>query len=193
MKYTTARNQSLGVQRTLKAFEEAMFTLLSKEAFEKITVSQICEQAMYPRATFYNYFNDKFDLLDYCWNSISQDIFLDKIDPLHMRKSFFDVFDQIYELLSSYKTKLLGIVRNNPLNSRLVLNFINHFSKIIESHLKETIGEKNNSIPIELIAQQYGNSAVIILRWIFLEGHDIGIEEAHKYLSILIGKDILPD
>ncbi|BDR56930.1 TetR/AcrR family transcriptional regulator [Xylocopilactobacillus apis] len=192
MKYTSAKGQSLGVQRTLKAFEDAMFLLLSKEAFEKISVSEICEEAMYPRATFYNYFDDKYDLLDYCWNSISQNIHLDQIDSHHVRHSFFKVFDQIYELFSSYQTILLGIVKNNPLNSRLVQNFINHFSKILEHVLNETIGKQNTIVPIEILAQQYSNSALIILRWIFLERHKTSLEEAHKYLTILVDRNILP-
>ncbi|BDR58926.1 TetR family transcriptional regulator [Xylocopilactobacillus apicola] len=193
MRFESSKGQSLGVQRTLKAFENAMFTLLSKQKFEKITVSKICEQAMYPRATFYNYFSDKYDLLDYCWNSISQNIHLDQIDPKHIRSSFFEVFDQIYELFFSYQEVLIGIIENNPLNSRLAQNFINHFSNILEKVLSDEIGEQNEMIPVRLLAQQYSNSAVIILSWIFLEGHPTSLEEAHRYLTVLVGNNILPE
>lgn len=193
MKYTSSKGQSIGVKRTLTAFEDAMFTLLSKQTFEKLTVSEICAQAMYPRATFYNYFDDKYDLLDYCWNSISQNIHLDQINSEHIKQSFFEVFDQIYELFSSYQALLLGIIKNNPLNSRLVQNFINHFSKILEKVLNDTIGKKQSIVPIELLAQQYSNSAVIILKWIFLERHQTTLAQAHVYLTALVGDDVLPD
>ncbi len=43
-----------------------MRALLSSKAFEEVTVGELCEKAMLPRATFYNYFDDKYDLLQYC-------------------------------------------------------------------------------------------------------------------------------
>ena len=192
MKYTSAKGKSKSVQRTLRAFEEAMFTLLSKKEFEKISVSKICDYAYYPRATFYNYFNDKYDLLDFCWNSISQNIHLDRFDPTNVKQSFFEVFDQIYELFSSYQELLVKIIKNNPLNSQLVLNFIHHFSKILEKLLNETLDKQKTKIPIELLARQYSNAAIIILSWIFLEGHPTTIDQAHQYLTILVGINVLP-
>ncbi|MGL5899464.1 MAG: TetR/AcrR family transcriptional regulator [Lactobacillaceae bacterium] len=193
MKYTSAKGHSVGVKRTLMAFEDAMFNLLGKQTFEKVTVSEICAQAMYPRATFYNYFDDKYDLLEYCWNSISQNIHLDQINSKHMKLSLFEVFDQVYDLFSSYQDLLLKIIKHNPLNSRLVQNFINHFSKILEKVLNNTIDKQKNIVPIELLAQQYSNSAVIILKWIFLEGHQTTLNQAHIYLTVLVGDSALPD
>ena len=51
-----------------------MFMLLSEKSFEEITVRQLCEAAQYPRATFYNYFDDKYDLLGYCWQTLAEQV-----------------------------------------------------------------------------------------------------------------------
>lgn len=48
--------------------------LLSEKSFEEITVGQLCEAAQYPRATFYNYFDDKYDLLGYCWQTLAAQV-----------------------------------------------------------------------------------------------------------------------
>ena len=49
--------------KTENALNAAMFTLLEKRSFEKITVIDICEKALVSRATFYAHFADKYDLL----------------------------------------------------------------------------------------------------------------------------------
>ncbi|ETJ34337.1 hypothetical protein Q604_UNBC11238G0001, partial [human gut metagenome] len=36
------------------------------------TINELCEKANYPRATFYNYFDDINDLLNYCWPRIAR-------------------------------------------------------------------------------------------------------------------------
>ena len=66
MKYDITKPLTKGAKRTLEAFSEKMFMLLSEKSFEEITVGQLCETAQYPRATFYNYFDDKYDLLHFC-------------------------------------------------------------------------------------------------------------------------------
>ena len=74
MKYDLSKPITRGAKRTLDALSGAMFLLLSEKSFEEITVGELCEQAQYPRATFYNYFDDKYDLLNYCWLSLAEKI-----------------------------------------------------------------------------------------------------------------------
>ncbi len=67
MKLDDKRRKSITAKRTIKIFIESLCELMMEKPFEKITVSDICEVAMIPRATFYNYYEDKYDLLDtYC-------------------------------------------------------------------------------------------------------------------------------
>ena len=74
MKYDLSKPITRGAKRTLDALNGAMFLLLSEKSFEELTVGELCEQAQYPRATFYNYFDDKYDLLNYCWLSLAEKI-----------------------------------------------------------------------------------------------------------------------
>ena len=47
--------------------------LMQRKVFEKITIKQICDETGVIRATFYNYFEDKYD----CLNWIVHNIFTD--------------------------------------------------------------------------------------------------------------------
>lgn len=56
-------------KRVLNDFSKKMFEMLENMPLEKITVQKICDACRYPRSTFYNYFEDIYDLMDYCWYS----------------------------------------------------------------------------------------------------------------------------
>ena len=43
---------------------ESLRELMVRSLFEKITIKQICDRAGVIRATFYNYFDDKYDCLN---------------------------------------------------------------------------------------------------------------------------------
>ena len=61
MKYDLTKKLTIGASRTLYSLQQAMFSLLCEKSFEEIAVGELCEKAMLPRATFYNYFDDKYD------------------------------------------------------------------------------------------------------------------------------------
>lgn len=56
-------NEDSRVIKTKKVLYAAMFSLLKKLDFRKITIKEICEEALISRAAFYSHFVDKYDLL----------------------------------------------------------------------------------------------------------------------------------
>ncbi len=48
-----------------RALSRGMKTLMSQKAFDRITVSDICRASAVSRRTFYRYFQDKYDLLNF--------------------------------------------------------------------------------------------------------------------------------
>ena len=52
-------------RRTLNTFAGALQSLLLQKSFDDITVRDICELSLLPKSTFYNYFDDKYDLLNF--------------------------------------------------------------------------------------------------------------------------------
>ena len=55
-------------ERNKLAIAEAMKTLMRSNPIEKITIRQIQEAAGVSRRSFYRYFRDKFDLLEWIYN-----------------------------------------------------------------------------------------------------------------------------
>ena len=53
----------LRIRRTHKLLWQALMALITEQEFEAITVKEICDRAMVHRTTFYNHYEDKYDLL----------------------------------------------------------------------------------------------------------------------------------
>ncbi|PTG02991.1 TetR family transcriptional regulator, partial [Staphylococcus chromogenes] len=52
------------VRKTQKAIKGALIQLLKQHPFEQITIQHIADEADINRATFYQHYLDKYDLLD---------------------------------------------------------------------------------------------------------------------------------
>ena len=57
------------MNRTVRDFERALEALVTEKTSEKLTIDQICEEALLHRSSFYRYFHDKYDLLEQTINA----------------------------------------------------------------------------------------------------------------------------
>ncbi len=60
--------------KALAQIDRALLECLEQTPLQKLTVDQLCQQAMINRSTFYKYYQDKYDLMDQFW-------------PVHCRSS----------------------------------------------------------------------------------------------------------
>lgn len=67
-------NQDLRIRKTHSALRDALFSLLSQRKFDKITINDICEEAIVSRTAFYSHFEDKYALLKYSLELIKIDV-----------------------------------------------------------------------------------------------------------------------
>jgi AcrR family transcriptional regulator len=58
------KREDLRVIKTRKALTSALYVLLQRQPFSKITVYDICMEALVSRTAFYTHFCDKYDLLE---------------------------------------------------------------------------------------------------------------------------------
>jgi len=62
---TSTEKDDLKSKKTKNALNTSLLSLLGKYSFEKISVRNICEEALISRAAFYAHFTDKYDFLQY--------------------------------------------------------------------------------------------------------------------------------
>ena len=186
MKYDITKKATRGAERTLEAFSSKMFDLLSAKPFEEITVNELCEKANYPRATFYNYFDDKYDLLNYCWYSIGKQIYLEEYAKLDPDERLYIFFDRAYDFASSYLANIQRILKFNSTDTFLLNHFRGYLGNQIREIFRQSPCTKHYKIPYEIVADHYSNTVYLILEWSFLRGKDCSKAQAHEYLKYLL-------
>ena len=72
------KKKDLRIVKTRKALYRAFEELMKSKSFEQIKVSDICNEALINRSTFYDHYTDKYDLLEEYMNSL-KDAFTEEI------------------------------------------------------------------------------------------------------------------
>jgi AcrR family transcriptional regulator len=67
------KKEDLRIIKTRKALTDALYTLLQRYSFNKITVYDICAEAMVSRSTFYTHYSDKYALLERWLTELRED------------------------------------------------------------------------------------------------------------------------
>lgn len=186
MKYNMSKKLTIGAARTLKSLQQAMVTSLAKKSFEEISVQELCEIAMLPRATFYNYFDDKYDLLDYCFLCLHQEI--DGKDPeattcqkrlMAVMINCINYVDQCTELVDRI------LKYNHPeqfFMNQLRFYLTNRMIAAFQDCQKPT----QYQIPHEMAAKMLSDAVLNILEWKYLYKNECSKEQASMYLQKMV-------
>lgn len=188
MKYDINKELTRGAKRTLNDFKNIMFSLLSEKSFEEITVGELCKQANYPRATFYNYFEDKFDLLNYCWIWLAtQKIHLEDYNHLPNDKTLYIFFDRIYDFSKENEKIIHSVFVHNSEIGYMFSSFQNFMNSQMRSIFFTCFNAKKSIVPSEVLADHYSNTLLLIWQWCNLKNQECTKERAHEYLKCLVG------
>lgn len=99
-------------EATRNTFIEAFCALYKTTPIEKITVKELVQRAGYSRATFYNYFRDAYDLLEYVEDEFITSL-LGTITENIARHKDFDNFICVFVDLVKSKETYLNVFMNS--------------------------------------------------------------------------------
>ena len=187
MKYDINKELTRGAKRTLFDFKTMMFTLLSEKSFEEITVGELCKRANYPRATFYNYFEDKFDLLNYCWFCLTKEIHLEDYQYLPHGETLHIFFDRIYDFSKENAKKIHSIFTHNSEIGYMFSSFLNFMNSQMRNIFRTCSDAEKSTVPNEILADHYSNTLLLIWQWYHVKNQNCTKEQAFEYLKYLIG------
>ena len=105
---------------TRAAFIEVFCELYKEKPAEKITVKQIVERAGYSRATFYNYFHDVYDVLEYAEEAFVSSLMENIARNIQTRQPL-ERFTTAFIYLVQKERKNIDLFLNNP-NSTTFMN-----------------------------------------------------------------------
>ena len=186
MKYDGSRPMTRGAKRTLTAFSNEMLSLLTKKPFEEMTVGELCEGAQYPRATFYNYFDDKYDLLEYCWQTLAAQIGLSEYHHEPENEMLYLYIDRIYDFTRENRSTVSQILLHNPENGYMVSRFRSFLNGQMRAIFQKCTDAAEKEIPKELLADHYSNTLFLVWQRSAVKGKIYDNEQAIKYLMRLL-------
>lgn len=163
-----------------QAFAASLTNLLRKEAIEKITVDQICEEANVHRSTFYRYFTDKYDLLEY----VFKNIFVAQVDRSN-------VVESIIRHIASEKKIFRNVFNNNNKADYYLFGTILRifssqiYDAVIAGHLHEIpwieIMVKNSKYPKIATDMIAGGFLTVLIEWISTN-YEMDEEELARFI-----------
>lgn len=164
-------------KRTLLSIKKTFFDLLLKKDLKKITIDDICNQAMIGRSTFYNHFHDKYEFLERENQKICEII----NDTLKERFLFEDVEDIFTELFNSIDTDSFMILIEIQEEG---VNLKKDIHKILETHFTkfatEIYLEKKWSISIEFSKELFCSIALTFIESTIKSGN---IKQNSKFIN----------
>lgn len=183
------KKDDLRIRRTYRLLSDALMRLMKKKPFEKISVKDICDEAMVHRTTFYTHFEDKYDLLKYCIREL---------------ESPFDTTDITENSLEGYRNYCINVARiilgEVEKDSDLFISFMRKneeetFLGNFQHHLTIKITEKLKkcqdnglklSAPIPFLANFYAGACISVAAWWLENEMPLSTNEMVGYLSKLI-------
>lgn len=110
--------------------------LMNEYPFEKITIDMITKHSEVSKSTFYRYYLDKYELMNY-----SYVIFVEKIFKYHLCHSLKDLFIMLLENADKNSTRIKNAYEYNGMNS--FTSFLYEYScKKFDTFILETRNKK---------------------------------------------------
>lgn len=174
---------------TKKLIAESFQSLLEKHPFDKITIRMITDQAGLIRPTFYNHFQDKYDLVEWIF---SEDI-VSEVDRLlqhgMQQEAIKFLFTGIHKNRKFY-AKMLQVSGQNSLEEVLVRRLEELFRReITEKGIKDI--PQNRVLNVIYVSRYYAlGLATSIEAWLAGGDNEVSVDELTEAYEFLITHSI---
>jgi AcrR family transcriptional regulator len=172
---------------TKQNLADAFWTLYCNTRIEKISVKEITNKAGYNRGTFYEYFKDVYDVLEFIENSLIPT--LDELPPISIgstqRGMRMDAFFTLYEKNSQYYSVLLGEKGDPAFASKLK----NTIKPLIMQELSSGLELDQKELDYVL---EYTLSAMIgVMSYWFTQEDRPSFDKMHELIYKLMEKGVI--
>lgn len=172
---------TLGGKRTIFLLTNAFLTLLEEKSFEEIHIKELCERSMVPRATFYAYFEDKYDLLNYAFIQMEHQIY-PELEENKKDVPVADVEKAIFDMGDTYYEDLKKVLHHNPEGGELLVLFERFFTDAVYRAIIHSKEYHDYNLPVELIAEVNTAAIFAVFEWVYIKGYSLTRQEIRNYL-----------
>ena len=163
---------------------ESLRELMLKKVFEKITIKQICDQTGVNRATFYNYFDDKYDCLNAIVHHDLTEEMLSNPDKDVAKNTIEHALQRVDENRNFYRIAY-NVTGQNSFEDMIRVNLQLMFEEYFRHYRKPGYLEQ---YPDALLSAYYGEClAFVIKQFVFRKDGELTVKQAAAMLLDLMG------
>lgn len=164
--------------------------LVVEKSFDKLTIKMITDAAGVIRPTFYNYFQDKYEVMEWLLN---EDIFksVTELIDMEMDVEAMKMLFRKFELDKAYYAKVFEVEGQNSFEEMLFDRVYKLVEKIIKKHPLKV--EDKSEIISEEIFLKFQTITLVngIKYWITYDKKQISADEALKFYEFLMTHSLL--
>ena len=178
--------KDLHKNKTKILLSNALKELLQEKPFENIKLIEICDRALVHKTTFYNHFEDKYDLLNYIIRDIQKTMLKKVEDNDDIIKYYLDIAKEYITNIkeNAYFYKALLISNQNGICSNIIHNIF--VRDVIQNTKKHNI-----NIPPNYVANYYVSGLFsVVSEWVMTDMKE-SEEDMISYIEKLITNKIM--
>lgn len=154
----------LRIVKTKKILFNSLLNLMKIKNFEKIKISDICEESLVNRSTFYAHYDDKYELLIDLFEerklSLLKD-FEDNENKAFSKEYLMELLSILIDHIEENKETYSAILANNR-NGILIDFLIDAIEKDVSEKLKGNSEIESSDLPLDIIVKFYAGGLINI-------------------------------
>ena len=163
-----AKKEDLRVRKTKANLYKGLIELMQEKEFEDIKVIDICNKSLINRSTFYDHFNDKFELLNSFMNDLKKELLehlnnSKNIEFKTIKEYFFVIVKELFIYINKNINvySILSIIKKNYNSVAHDMLFDAAHTAVCEELNERCINHSN--IPNETISLFYVSGVITML------------------------------
>ncbi len=186
------QKNDLRVIKTRKNLYESLIFLLKEKTFEEIKVSDICNQALINRSTFYAHYNDKYELFADLIENLKSSLAYELSFNTHISNSkeyYLEMLRIFLDHVDKEKNVYLAIMIHNR-NSVIIDMVYSTLNDDIKKRIEMDHPKSGKTIPSDIIAKFYLGAVFNVgTEWLRNHNH-YSKQEILEYLEALIPNNL---
>ena len=182
----------LRIIKTKKILFDTLLKLMKKKNFEKIKISDICEEALINRSTFYAHFEDKYELLMALFEEQKVSL-LEKLEDNENTNFSKEYLMELLNILINHiddNREIYSAILSNNRNGILIDFLIDVIERDVSDRLKDNNDIKNSNLPLDIIVKFYAGGLINIgMAWLTSK-EKYNKEQLLSYINLLIPEKI---
>lgn len=178
----------LRVIKTKKILFDSLLKLMKNKSFEKIKISDICEESLINRSTFYAHYEDKYELLIGLFEEQKQVLLKELEDNENMifsKEYLMELLNILIDHIDENKETYGAILANNR-NGILIDFLIDVIERDVSDKLKNNNEIRDSKLPLDIIVKFYAGGLINIgIAWV-TRTEKYNKEELLSYIDKLI-------